>query len=76
MRTRKFPEAGCLAGLLAVLLLTGGSVPAAGQDKNSDAAVILGGWVDKEPDIAGYEQLVRLSTGVTNITNMLQARRK
>jgi osmotically-inducible protein OsmY len=41
-----------------------------------NATVTLGGWVEKESDIAGYEQLVRLSTGATNITNMLQARRK
>ncbi|MEN6311248.1 MAG: BON domain-containing protein [Acidobacteriota bacterium] len=41
-----------------------------------NAVVTLGGWVERESDIAGYEQIVRANVGGLNIINMLRARKK
>lgn len=41
-----------------------------------NAVVTLGGWVEKESDIAGYEQIIRANFGGLTINNMLRARKK
>ncbi len=42
----------------------------------NNAVVTLGGFVDKEADIDGFEHLVRFSTGALNVINGLQLRKK
>jgi osmotically-inducible protein OsmY len=42
----------------------------------NNAVVTLGGFVDTEADIQGFERLVRLSTGALNVINGLQLRKK
>jgi hypothetical protein len=38
--------------------------------------VTLGGTVDREADIDGFERLVRFNTAAINVVNGLQVRRK
>jgi osmotically-inducible protein OsmY len=42
----------------------------------SNGIVTLGGTVDRESDIDGFERLVRFNTGAINVVNGLQVRRK
>lgn len=42
----------------------------------NNSVVTLGGFVDKEADIQGFEQLVRFNTGALNVINALQLKNK
>jgi len=42
----------------------------------NNGVVTLGGFVDKEADIQGFERLVRFNTGALNVVNGLQLRQK
>lgn len=42
----------------------------------NNGVVTLGGFVDKEADIDGFERLVRFNTGALNVINGLQLRKK
>lgn len=42
----------------------------------NNSVVTLGGFVDREADIDGFEQLVRSNTGALNVINGLQVRKK
>jgi osmotically-inducible protein OsmY len=42
----------------------------------NNGVVTLGGFVDKESDVDGFERLVRFNTGALNVVNALQVRKK